>query len=189
MVDNKNESVVKFLILTWPNLISLLRIFSVPLIIWLILSQKMAWAFWVTILAGITDMFDGFVARILKTPSKVGVYLDPIADKILLVSLYLILGFKDYLADWLVILIVFRDLMIIFGATFLLLLKKSFEVKPLMISKVNTVLQIIGIVWILGDLAFSINIPFITPILILLIAVTTILSGIKYVIMWLRYVS
>ncbi len=189
MVDNKNESVVKVLILTWPNLISLLRIFSVPLIIGLILSNAMIWAFWVTIVAGLTDILDGLVARLLKTPSKIGVYLDPIADKFLLVSLYLTLGFKNYISDWLVILIVFRDFLIVIGTTFLILMKNTFTIKPLLISKVNTFLQIIGVVWVLAELAFGVLLPFVTPFLISAIAITTILSGISYVIMWLRYVS
>lgn len=190
MADHKNPSVVKVLILTWPNLISLLRIFSVPVIIWLILSQEMVWALGVTVIAGLTDALDGLIARLLKTPSQVGAYLDPIADKVLLVSLYLTLGFKNYIYDWLVILIVFRDLLILTGALFLLLMKNNtLSIRPLGISKLNTFLQITGIVWILSELAFGVFIPFITPILIVLIAMTTILSGISYVILWLRYIS
>src|SRR5690606_37796867 len=112
-----------------------------------------------------------------------------IADKFLLVSLYLTLGLKNYVYDWLVILSVFRDLLIVAGTTFLLLIKSTFNIAPLMISKVNTFLQIIGIVWILSELAFGTFVPLMTPLLILLIAVTTILSGISSVIMWLRYIS
>lgn len=189
MVDRKSESVVKVLILTWPNMISLLRIFAVPFIIWLILSQEMAWAFLVTVLAGMTDILDGMVARTFKTASTVGHYLDPIADKVLLVSLYLVLGLKGYLPDWLVILIVFRDLLIVAGAAFLMLLNKDFVVQPSKISKINTFLQIVGVVWVLGKLAFGLCVPFITTLLTWSIGVTTVLSGIGYVILWLHYIS
>lgn len=187
MADHQEGSVVKVLILTWPNLITLLRIFAVPVIIWLILSDYMVYAFWLTIIAGLSDVLDGFLARISHTSTVFGSYLDPIADKCLLVSLYLTLGFNSCIADWLVILIVFRDLLIISGVSFLLLMHKKLNLVPLQISKINTFVQLLCIVWVLGDMAFGFNMSWVLTIFSVAIAVTTVLSAIGYVVLWLRY--
>ena len=92
-----------------PNLISLARLLSVPLMVWVILAGKMEFAFWLFIVAGISDAVDGFIAKHFGATSAIGKYLDPLADKALLVSVYVTLGHAGYLPTWLVILVVFRD--------------------------------------------------------------------------------
>ena len=95
-----------------PNLITLARLAAVPVIIWLILDNDMKIAFWVFFVAAISDAVDGFIAKHFNAETVFGTYLDPIADKALLVGVYLTLGNEGYLHTWLVILVVFRDLVL-----------------------------------------------------------------------------
>ena len=97
------------------NLISLARLLAVPLMIYLILQDAMAFAFWLFVVAGVSDAVDGFLARHLGQASELGAHLDPLADKVLLVGVYVTLGYLDHLPTWLVILVVFRDFLIIGG--------------------------------------------------------------------------
>lgn len=185
--NNNTQDLYAVLIVTWPNLISLARLLSVPLIAWLLLSDYVVAAFFVCVIAGLSDMLDGFVARLLKTPSTVGAYLDPLADKALLVGMFILLGYMHEVELWLVLLVVFRDFLIIGGTLLLFIFNKSFAVKPLFISKVNTLLQIGLVVWILGDLAFKLEQPIVKDLLAYTVMITTVFSGIAYVLLWLRY--
>jgi cardiolipin synthase (CMP-forming) len=187
--NNNPQNLYSVLIITWPNLISLARLVSVPIIAWLLLSQHMISAFVVCVLAGLSDILDGFVARLLKTPSTIGAYLDPLADKALLMGMFILLGYMQEVQLWLVLLVVFRDVLIIGGALLLFMFGKSFAAKPLFISKVNTLLQICMVAWILGDLAFQVRVPFITDLFVYGVTITTILSGVFYMLVWLRYLA
>jgi cardiolipin synthase len=187
---NQNKNALKLLVTSWPNLISLGRLLSAPLFIWLILSDRMFVAFIGCLLAALSDAADGFVARILKSQSTIGAYLDPLADKILLASLYFTLGYKGFIMPWLVILIVFRDFLIIGGTFLLMSFKKTFKVQPLMISKINTLLQISAVAWILCNLGLTLKAPqIITQLLLNSVAITTFLSGGAYIVLWLRYLA
>jgi cardiolipin synthase len=183
---NKN-AYVSVLITTWPNLISLSRLLSLPVIIWLVLADHLTWAFWTMIVAGLSDAVDGYVARILKTPSKVGAYLDPLADKVLLVGLFVLFGYKSFSPTWLVLLVVFRDVMILGGIVLLFIFHKKIKPHPHMISKINTVLQILYIVWVLAQKTYFSDFPAVTNVLILLTATTTILSAFVYMLIWLEH--
>ena len=138
--------------LNLPNLISLGRLLLVPLAIWLILGGRYGAAFWVFIVAGISDALDGFIAKHFDRRTRLGALLDPIADKALLVSVYVTLGLAHQLWTSLVILVVFRDVMIVGG----FLLIQAFAVPkhydPLYISKINTGLQIALVAFVLARL-------------------------------------
>ena len=171
--------------LNWPNFISLGRLLTVPVIIWLILTNQMTTAFWLFIVAGISDILDGLLARILKERTKVGAYLDPIADKALLMGTFISLAVQDYLPLWLVILVVFRDILIISGTLLLILFNKEFTVTPTLISKIHTLVQIVLISILLCS--SIVNLPWhhqITDILIKTVAITGLLSGFNYVYIW-----
>ena len=185
---NKSETLA-VLIATWPNLLSLVRLLSLPLIIWLFSEKLFMYAFVAFIIAGFTDLFDGFLARVLKTSSQLGKYLDPIADKVLLVGLFLTMGIKGYIFPWLVILITFRDLLIVGGLLLLFVTNKQYDIKPVMISKINTLLQIALVSWVLYKLAFDTDSAYISESLITLVTITTIISGISYVIIFLKHIS
>src|SRR5215475_15328482 len=129
--------------LNLPNLISLGRLLLVPLAISLILEGSYWAAFWIFVVAGVSDALDGFIAKRFDRRTRLGALLDPVADKVLLVSVYVTLGIAGQLWAWLVVLVVFRDIMIVGG--FLLLqaiatISKPFQ--PLFIIKVNTGVQV-----------------------------------------------
>ncbi|HTC19032.1 MAG TPA: CDP-alcohol phosphatidyltransferase family protein, partial [Stellaceae bacterium] len=98
-----------------PNIISLARLLSAPLGVWFILNHDLTGAFWLFVAAGLSDAVDGFIAKHFNQSSELGELLDPIADKALIVSLFVTLGLAGDLPTWLVILVVFRDLLIIGG--------------------------------------------------------------------------
>ena len=99
-----------------PNLITLARLLAVPLVVFLILQGLMTAAFWMFFAAGISDAVDGYLAKRMDAVTELGTYLDPIADKTLLVAVYVTLGIAGHVPTWLVILVVSRDLLIIGGA-------------------------------------------------------------------------
>jgi cardiolipin synthase (CMP-forming) len=168
-----------------PNLISLLRLCLVPLAIWLMLSGRYQSAFWVFILAGVTDAIDGFIAKHFDVRTTLGGYLDPLADKALLMSVYVTLGYRDHIENWLVILIVFRDVLIIGGAILYQTLTQSLTMQPLWISKINTVAQIMLAALLLGLLGFKIEgYGAIVQALTWFVAASTVASGAAYLIIW-----
>ena len=164
-----------------PNLISLARLLSVPLIVSLILSYQLFPAFIFFAIAGLSDALDGFFARIFKARTTLGAYLDPLADKALLVGVYAALGKIGLIDLWVVILVVFRDVLIIGGILLLFLFKSSLDMKPLMVSKVNTVVQLIFALFLLGQGETLIGISHANVYFGYLVALTTVLSGATYV--------
>lgn len=169
-----------------PNLITLGRLLAVPLAVWLMLTDRLAAAFWLFLAAGISDAIDGYLARRLKARSELGAYLDPLADKCLLVSSYVTLGHEGHIEIWLVILVVFRDVIIIGGAILYHTLTQSLTMQPLLISKLNTVLQIALIGVVLAELGLGIGSPEITQWLSYAVAASTLASGGAYVAVWGR---
>ncbi len=125
-----------------PNIITITRLFLVPVIIWLIVADKPFTAFVVFLVAGLTDALDGFLARRFGWQTELGAYLDAIADKALLMSVYAALGFYGFLPAWLVILVVSRDILIIGAVILGWLLDRAMALHPQRLSKVNTALQI-----------------------------------------------
>ena len=170
-----------------PNFISLARLFAAPLTVWLILTGEITLAFWLFFVAAVSDAVDGFIAKRFKLTTVLGAYLDPLADKALLVGVYVALGNAGHLELWLVILVVFRDLVIVGGALLFWLLTRSLTMQPLMISKVNTVAQIVLAAVMLGSLGLGVAIDrLIIETLVYAVAATTLLSGGRYVMVWTR---
>lgn len=164
-----------------PNFITLARLLSVPLIVSLILSYQLTAAFIFFTLAGLSDALDGFLARIFKSRTTLGAYLDPIADKALLVAVFAALGHTGLAEIWVVVLVVFRDVLIVGGIILLFLFKNHIEMKPLMISKINTVVQLIYALFILAQGDAFLGVPYVSAFLEYLVAFTTVLSGVIYV--------
>ncbi len=170
-----------------PNFISLARLMCVPIAVWLIVTGQMRYAFWVFVAAGLSDAVDGFVAKRFNARTAVGRYIDPLADKALLVSAYVALGLRGAIPDWLVILVVFRDVLIVGGALlFHTLTDKTMRMEPLLVSKVNTVLQILLVGVVLARLGIAFDDRGIAAILVYATAATTALSGAAYVVRWVR---
>jgi cardiolipin synthase len=172
--------------LTLPNAITLVRLCAVPLAVWLMVNQRFQSAFWLFVAAGVSDALDGYLARRLATPSRLGAILDPVADKALLVSVYVTLGLMNRLPDWLVILVVFRDLMIVGGVLVLYMLGRAPAMSPLLVSKANTVAQIVLAALTLGLAGFGIQAPVLLELAVLVVAATTLVSGAAYLARWAR---
>lgn len=174
---------------TLPNVITLGRLCAVPAAVWLMLQHRLDAAFMVFVGAGVSDAVDGWLARVLRSRSLVGAILDPIADKALLVSVYVTLAAIGVLPDWLAILVVFRDLLIVGGVVLLVLLGQPPTIRPLLVSKVNTALQI-GLAALALFLAgFSLKADWLREALIWCVAATTFASGAAYVVTAARAVE
>ena len=169
-----------------PNVISFSRLLSVPLVVWLILHQFYQAAFWIFAGACISDAIDGYIAKTFGLKTELGAFLDPIADKALLVCVFVTLGQGSLISTWLVILVVFRDALIVCGALLYHLLYQNLTIKIHLISKANTTFQFILAALVLGMSAFSVFDQFVIILLEYLVGVTTIASGTSYVMMWGR---
>jgi cardiolipin synthase len=166
---------------TLPNAITFARLCAVPAAIWLVLQHRLDLAFWVFVAAGISDGVDGWLARVRNARSKLGAILDPVADKALLVSIYVALAAVGVLPDWLAILVVFRDLLIVGGVIMLSLLGQPPAIQPILLSKANTLLQIVLAAAALAIGGFGWQTGALLEVLVWATAATTFASGAVYV--------
>jgi cardiolipin synthase len=168
-----------------PNAITLVRLACVPAIVWLIMTAEMGPAFCLFVGAGVTDAMDGTVARLTHTQSALGSYLDALADKVLLVSIFVSLGGLGLLWGWLVGMVVCRDLLLVAFAAGMHLGGNQSLVRPLLVSKVNTFAQILLAAAVLGHQGPGlISAGLIAP-LSWLVAGTTAISAGAYLLSWL----
>lgn len=161
-----------------PNFLTILRILLVPVFIIYVINDDFWMALFIFILAGITDGLDGLIARVLNQKTRIGAYLDPIADKMLLLSAYISLTIKHMLPGWLTVVIVSRDMIILSGIAVMFLMDKGPDIRPSILSKITTVLQILTIIITLYSLK---QYPIFSYGLIMTTAVFTIVSGLQYI--------
>ena len=166
-----------------PNLITLARLVMTPLAVSMIVSHRFVAAFLIFVVAGISDGVDGFLAKRFKLTSELGAYLDPLADKALLTSVYVTLGYEGHMASWLVILVVFRDVLIIGGAILYQTLTGALRMQPLLISKINTAAQIALAAVVLAQSGLGVDYG-IDALLVPVVAATTLASGGAYLVVW-----
>jgi cardiolipin synthase len=157
------------------------RLLAVPVVVWLILADRMAAAFWIFIAAGMSDAIDGYLARRLDARSVLGSYLDPLADKLLLIAIYLLLGREGHIPAWLVVLVIARDAALLAGSLLVVRSDRTTAMRPLLISKLNTSLQILlaGLVMARLGLGWP-DIGIGLDVLVYAVAVTTFASGSAY---------
>ncbi len=172
-----------------PNLISVLRLLLVPVTVWLMISEAYGWAFLTFVAAGVSDGIDGFLARRFDWRTRLGAYLDPLADKTLLVSVFVTLGFLKLIPAWLAILVVSRDALIVGAVLLSRLMDHPVKVRPLMVSKVNTVAQILFAVAVLGVAALGKPLAQLVDYGGIPVALLTALSGAAYLMAWLRHMA
>ena len=160
-----------------------------PVVIWAITAGEMRIAFALFVAAGISDAVDGFLAKRFGMSTELGAYLDPLADKAMLVSIYIALGIADAIPRWLVILVVSRDIMIVSAVILSWVVDKPVALKPLRVSKLNTVAQILLACVVLAALGFQFNADIAVLLLTALVTVLTLLSVAFYVREWVRHMN
>ena len=167
-----------------PNLITISRLLLTPYIVWLLLIESYFLGFIFFLISGISDALDGFIAKRFNQKTLLGSYLDPIADKFLIVSAIVLLGYNGYVPIWLIIIIVSRDIAI-FGAVIISwMLGTNLRIEPLIISKINTFLQLFYIVM---TFAVILNNEFLTELILSIHGVTTYLIAFSTILSWLFY--
>ncbi len=162
------------------NIITFARLCAVPLAFWLVLDHRIGDAFLLFVAAGLSDALDGWLAR-RYGGNAIGALMDPVADKALLVTMYITLAVVGELPDWLAILVVFRDVLIVGGVVVLAVLGHAVTIQPLYISKLNTVMQIMLIAVSLLQGGFGLGISGLPELLTWCVVVTTFASGGAYV--------
>jgi len=175
--------------LSIPNLITLGRILLVPVVVWAIYTELPMLAFILFLVAGLSDAVDGYLAKRFHMSSELGAYLDPLADKTLIVSIYVTLGIAGNIPGWLVILVVSRDIMIIGAVMLSWLLGSPLKVKPLLVSKLNTAAQIVFACVLLGSLGLGIKAAPLITVLMVVVAALTLLSVAAYLVGWVRHMN
>ncbi|HSV27919.1 MAG TPA: CDP-alcohol phosphatidyltransferase family protein [Candidatus Omnitrophota bacterium] len=164
-----------------PNALTILRLLSVPVTVWLMAAGELAAAFWLFAAAGFTDALDGAIARMFDAHSRLGQWLDPLADKVMLVSVYVALGVAGHIPLWLVVLVVLRDVVIVLYAV-VYVLAGAFSGSPLFISKINTAAQIVLAGVVLAHLGLGWGGIMLTEAFVYVVALTTSASGAAYLI-------
>lgn len=172
-----------------PNIITIGRLFLVPFVVAMILREQWPLAFFAFLLAGFSDAVDGFIARRFDMRSELGAYLDPLADKALLVSIYITLAVVLVLPSWMAIVVVSRDLMIVGAVVLSWVLSNPVAINPSYLSKLNTAAQI-GLAGLaLGAHAFAIEDHVYLDELMLVVAALTAASAAHYLGQWLRHMT
>ncbi len=168
-------------VLTTANQITILRLVFVPIFAILVIHQNYKWAFIVLAVAAISDVVDGNVARFFHQESPVGVALDPIADKILMTTAYLVLGFRDALPMWLTVLVISRDVAIVTTAALIILVAGYRPFRPTILGKASTTVQVATIFFAVGYQAqVALASYFLLHVCIYLTAALTAASGVHY---------
>jgi cardiolipin synthase len=163
-----------------PNILSALRLALAPFIAWLIVSGEFMAAFGVFALAGFTDAADGWLAKTLNCPTKVGKYLDPLADKALMLAAFLALAYAGHIPGWIALVVIGRDVLIGLSVGVARLARAKLDTTPLAIGKLSTVLQVAYVALHLAALAFSFPLDAIGEVDAYIVAAITSLSGGAY---------
>jgi len=173
-----------------PNLLTLLRILLVPIFVILLIQGYFLKAILVFVLAGLTDALDGFLARVLHQKTDLGLYLDPLADKALIITSFVTLSVMGLIPPWLAVLVISRDFIILLGISVMTLMSIPFEIKPTVVSKFTTAFQLLTVFAVLvltylqgaerdGRVLF----------LFWVTGALTVISGLNYIMRGLRFVS
>jgi len=168
-----------------PNLITLFRFLLVPPLVWLLLNDRFAAALAVFVVAGFSDALDGYLAKQYQWSSRLGALLDPLADKLLLVASFVTLGWLGWIPVWLVVLVCTRDLVIVSGAVCYHFLIERLTADPSLISKLNTLAQILLVLAVMGNHIYTLPALWM-DVLIYSVCVSTLWSGLDYVWTWSR---
>ena len=172
-----------------PNMITLGRVLSVPVVFWLLLTTRYQTAFFLFVLAGLSDAVDGWLAKRYNLQTELGAYLDPLADKLLIVCIFVAMGWLGELPSWLVIAVVSRDLLIVTGVMLAWLLDHPVRIQPLVVSKANTFAQLLLAAVVLADTGFKLGLGGLRDVLVVATGVLTVASLWAYTVAWLNHMT
>ena len=168
-----------------PNLITVIRILLVPLLAIFLLEEEYGYALLVFVIAGVSDGLDGFLARLLKQQTRLGSILDPLADKALLITAFVILAVIGVIPRWLAVLVVSRDLIILAGFAILSLNNRLVRIEPTYTSKLTTFMQLLTVAYFLG-IEYLLSLLFLRDYLLVATAALTVLSCAQYLVIGFR---
>ncbi|UCG20492.1 MAG: CDP-alcohol phosphatidyltransferase family protein [Deltaproteobacteria bacterium] len=171
--------------MTIPNLLTILRVLLTPLLVIFLLEERLSAALVVFIVAGITDGLDGLIARLYMQKSRLGAFLDPLADKLLLATTYVLLAVKNLVPNWLTVIVLSRDVLIVLGVFVLFMQDLPFEIRPTIASKMTTCAQIFTAIVTMAS-AIATPHPLLRSILFHLTAGLTIVSWAQYMVKGIR---
>ena len=171
--------------MTIPNLLTIVRILLTPLLVILLLDDRLSAALVVFVVAGVTDGLDGLIARLYKQKSRLGAFLDPMADKLLLVTTYVILAFRHLVPNWLTVIVLSRDVFIVMGVFVLFMQDLPLEIRPSLPSKLTTCSQIVTAIVAMAT-ALAAPHPLFKKVLFQITATLTIISGGQYMVRGVR---
>jgi len=172
-----------------PNLLTLLRIVLVPVVVWAISQGQMGIALAAFVFAGVTDAVDGYIAKHFDQQTELGAYLDPLADKTLIVSIYVSLAIFGFIPPWVAILVVSRDIMIVGAVLLSTLVDKPLTIQPLLVSKANTAAQIVFAALVLAAKGLKLDLDWAIFVAMWAVAVLTLASAGAYLVGWTRHMS
>ena len=173
-----------------PNFLSLLRIILVPVFVIFLIQSEHDKALVTFTVAGLTDALDGTLARLLKCQTTLGAYLDPIADKLLLVTSFITLAIFGLIPGWLAVIVISRDFIIFLGIAILTLMSITYEIKPAMVSKITTALQVATIFLALLYKTFTHDFSYYWIVgLCWATAFFTVISGLVYIVRGVRILN
>ena len=171
--------------LSWlPNAVSLLRIALVAPILLLILNGSFGWALVLFFVAGFSDGIDGYLAKRFDWHTRLGALLDPVADKLLVAGTFITLAFTQHIPVWLAVVVMLRDVIIVVGAATYNFIVEPVQGEPSKISKLNTLLQLLFLLFVLSRAGFGWPDNITITILGAAILITVVVSGVDYVLSW-----
>lgn len=171
--------------LSWlPNAISIFRIILVPPILWWIVDGQYSLALIMFFVAGFSDGLDGFLAKRFNWHTRLGGLLDPVADKLLVGGTFIVLAWTGLVPIWLTAIVILRDVVILGGAAIYNFFIEPMEAQPTRISKLNTALELLFILFVLSRAGYGWPEPISLTVLGAAIVVTVVISGVDYVWSW-----
>jgi cardiolipin synthase (CMP-forming) len=178
-------------VLNVPNFLTLLRLIAIPIFLILLVDFRYAEALAVFVAAGVTDSLDGAIARLTHTKTTLGAYLDPAADKLLLMSAFLTLGIMGDVPRWVVVIVLTRDVILVLGYFLLFTMTSSaMEVRPSPVGKFSTFLQLLSVTTVLVAQVWpGLVPPVLQEVLFYLAGAVTATAGLQYMyrgLVWLQ---
>jgi len=173
--------------LSWiPNAISLMRIFLIPPIIILFVNNEFAWALGLFVIAGLSDGIDGYIAKKYDWNTRLGAFLDPAGDKLLVAWSFGTLAFLGHIPAWLAVIVILRDVVIVAGSFIYHYMVRRLEGDPTFISKLNTGLEFAFLIFVMSHAGFGWPDDITITVVGAAVLVTVVISGYDYVSNWVR---